>query len=83
MQRGFSLLFLAQQFGDFTELGIHPRSDDYADAAAISRYRSLVSHVEPVAERRIQLPDQRPGFFDRQRFAGQRGLFHLEPRHIQ
>ena len=59
-----------RKIGDFAQLGVHPGSDDNPDAVSVGRDGSFVSHVEPVAKRRIQFAYQRSVFFYRQRFAG-------------
>ena len=75
--------FAGQQRGDFPQFGLHAGGHHQAARAAVADDRSLVGHVEAVAQRQGGFFQPRHPFLGRLRFAGQRGFIHLERRQFQ
>ena len=69
--------------GDLPELGRHAGRDHEGPAASVGGDRAGIHHVAPIADRQRRLAEGGRRFFDRHRFAGERGLVDREIDRLQ
>ncbi len=64
--------------GDLAELRRHTGGDDHGPATSVGSAGTRIDHVAAIADRQLRLCERGGRFFNRQRFAGERGFINGE-----